>query len=243
MQILRPTLKGLITTICVTGAGPAFAEGPYIEMRGGITKAQPANATPHMIKQGSTGKGRSKGDVSPFDKHGGRSPEKIKGNGIPQAVFDFDKGWTGAVELGYQTNFNMRLGLELAYANLPFTNKVTNGSNTGKAKALTGFINAYFDLPSSARLTPYVGAGIGYTGIKLNDFQMRANSPVRKSRSGALAYQFIAGASYRLSPQWALTLDYRHMRTAGLALPDGGDVYGKIKLRSNSVFAGLRYSF
>ncbi len=246
MRIPKPFMSTLAAVFSTATFTPAFAEGPYIELRGGIDSTQSATASP-LIEES----GRPKSKL-PFKKETKqerkKNPQKrvprMKGAGVPIAAFNFDKSWSGAAEVGYQTDFNLRLGFELAYSNMNYKSFSGLQSTRGRAKALTGFINAYYDFPTHTRLTPYVGVGIGYTGVSFNPLRLREGSPSRgKDWSGAMAYQLIAGASYKLSPSWSLTLDYRHKRTADLEMADAANVYGKVKLVSNSAFAGVRYSF
>lgn len=247
MRVPGPLANTLTAAFCALSFSPALAEGPYVELRGGMGSTQPDTASPVTEKTGNAKSKRlAKKDREKIRKENKKEklPRQMKGTGVPVAAFDFGKSWSGAVEVGYQTDFNLRLGFELVYSNLPYTSTSAGQKTGGNAKALTGFLNVYYDIPTHTRLTPYVGAGIGYTGVSFSPLRLRAGSPSSgHDRSRAMAYQLIAGASYKLSPSWALTLDYRHMRTDDLEMADAANVYGKVKLTSNNVFAGVRYSF
>ncbi|HQZ88409.1 MAG TPA: outer membrane beta-barrel protein [Gammaproteobacteria bacterium] len=120
---------------------------------------------------------------------------------------------------------------------------------SGHIRALSGFMNGYYDFPVSDTLVPYVGAGLGYTRIKnhlehagLVDFNgggQAVNLPTLKFNmsDNSLAYQAIAGVMVNLTKEFALTLDYRFSSTTKkmTALND--------KLKNHVATLGLMYKF
>lgn len=132
----------------------------------------------------------------------------------------------------------------------------------------TFFANAYFDLGSFNRFTPYVGGGLGFAYLDYGTF-ISANNPTAANAPGAaaadltaanpsgeatqifggeddvrFAWNLQAGASYDLNDNLALDGSYRYTRI------NGGDVaqtaVGPVTsddLEGHEIRIGLRYTF
>lgn len=83
--------------------------------------------------------------------------------------------------------------------------------------------NAYVDLGTIVGLTPYVGAGAGYTYLKWDDIVTNDGSGavLHPGESGwRLSYALMAGVAYDISRSLKLDVGYRYMNI------DGDGMYG-----------------
>ncbi|MDP4021653.1 outer membrane beta-barrel protein [Methylobacterium sp. NEAU 140] len=131
---------------------------------------------------------------------------------------------------------------------------------TGRADVLTGLFNAYADLGTWWGLTPYVGAGIGFSDTHVNGAFTQTACAVdacdgapgigpriavlRPSRSVAsFAYALTAGVSFAVGYGFSIDAAYRYV---GLGpIKTGADSYGyatRLKdIAANEFRIGLRY--
>lgn len=99
-----------------------------------------------------------------------------------------------------------------------------------RLRQLNAMGNLWFDIPTGARVTPYVGGGLGASG-----FELDGEGKVK------FAWQIGGGVAFDLSDTVALTADVRHRQVSGGDIDDGYARVGKIKTTSFS--AGLRFRF
>ncbi len=77
-------------------------------------------------------------------------------------------------------------------------------------------MNAYYDLPSFAGFTPYVGGGVGIARNEVGTTTLSANAngatvaTLSGSTTTQFAWQASAGASYSILPAVALDVGYRY---------------------------------
>lgn len=105
----------------------------------------------------------------------------------------------------------------------------------GRVRQLSGIANLWYDIPVGVAITPYVGGGLGIGG-----FETGGEGKAR------FTWQLGAGVAVNLSPTVALTADFRHRQISGATFTDDGfpDYALRVgKLRTNSVTAGLRFTF
>jgi opacity protein-like surface antigen len=116
--------------------------------------------------------------------------------------------------------------------------------------AYSALANAYVDLGNWWGLTPYVGAGAGYTLMNWNDLNnalicvddtaacpspsLIGNVRHEGRVSGRFTYALMGGASYDLSQNAKLDLGYRYTRIAG------GDMFGFDQASRNAGAAGVQ---
>jgi opacity protein-like surface antigen len=81
-------------------------------------------------------------------------------------------------------------------------------SGIGSVKSYGAFANMYYDLNAGGSFQPYVGGGIGIARNTV-DFQP-SNVNVGKGSDTNLAYQLVAGASYKISPSFELFGQYNY---------------------------------
>ncbi|SLN60637.1 Opacity family porin protein [Falsiruegeria litorea R37] len=144
--------------------------------------------------------------------------------GAPQSVFgDFDGGYGIGIAVGREipqwsnSNIGTRIELELSYRNndverLDFTgNGAGNEVNTsGDISSTSLFANVLFDFKQKGAFTPFVGFGLGAQRTSY-DLIYGPGVTIRDSDT-SFAAQAIAGVSYDINSNTALTLDARYAR-------------------------------
>ncbi len=130
--------------------------------------------------------------------------------------------------VGYQVNRYFRTDLTADYM---FDSKFTGttsgtGCGTGpcsstdesKFSALLLLANAYAELGTYNRITPYIGAGIGGARVKwdsLGNTITGSTSTHAGATNWRFAWALMAGASYCINDNWKVDLGYRYARISG----------------------------
>ncbi len=156
------------------------------------------------------------------------------------AKSDYKIGGIGDVSAGYATSYGLRPELEFAWR---WRNSVDSTSSNaaafngagGKASSIAFMGNLLYDIDTGTAFTPYIGAGAGIA-------QVRQEVGPLSDRDWVFAYQGIAGVSYGLTNNLALTLDYRYFATLDPKY-DFGPVTVKGEYTNHTILAGLRYTF
>lgn len=187
--------------------------------------------------------------------------------------FDFGK-LKGALSLGagvgYQINSYLRTDVTADYwfksnfrgqtSGDPGTCGVPGGpcvsTDSSKFSALLLLANAYAELGTYKRITPYVGAGIGGAHVKWGDLRNEIPPFIDDYHKGAKGWRFawalMAGASYCINSNLHADLGYRFSQIAGGRMfqyadssaggPGSGPGFHG-HLNTHEVRAGLRYQF
>lgn len=123
----------------------------------------------------------------------------------------------------------------------------------GELRSYTGLLNGYLDFnlaragfgnaPWLARLSPYVGGGIGMSQVTLRRQGISATGVVMDGSDTRLTWQLSAGVSYAIFDKTTFELGYRHMRTSGLEFEARDGTVSKTDLVNNMVTVGIRRSF
>ncbi len=81
-------------------------------------------------------------------------------------------------------------------------------TDAGRIKNYGVFANALYDIKAGENFMPYLGVGIGYqrSNVKFNP----SGVPVVNDSDGTLAYQAMAGATYKVSPSLELFGQYTY---------------------------------
>jgi len=146
----------------------------------------------------------------------------------------------GSLALGYQFNA-IPITLELSYNyfgqiqfNWPRTFiKAPNESSAGKVSTQTLMMNAYYNIPTHSRFTPYVGAGVGshftYTSYDFSAFGWFPQHSIDTghTNNNGLSWDVLAGVNYALTQNWQIG--------ARVSYTDLGSVtFNEITVRGNS---------
>ena len=169
--------------------------------------------------------------------------------------------------VGYKFNDHFRSDLTLDYeTKAKFKGDIAcidvvgcggrDSKNKGKIDAWTVFLNGYFDLVTIGGFTPYVGGGVGFARVGLNDYdyidpRKNPKKDVYGSYAGDKDWNFAwnlqAGASYQLTDNLLLDANYRFVdlgdvKTKSIKKSPSGDAKVKIDdLQAHEVRVGFRY--
>jgi len=146
--------------------------------------------------------------------------------------------WGGSIAFGYGVG-DFRAEIDLSIREEAHVNNATI-----KSDSLTAIF--YFDLNNKARLTPFVGAGIGGSRVKLHI----KNLDVSGARTN-FAAMGTAGFNFRITDGLSLNLAYRRFYFGHVELTHDIDVGGpepailKVRARdtSSEVLFGASYRF
>lgn len=110
----------------------------------------------------------------------------------------------------------------------------------GSLKETTGFANALLDLPSLFGIAPYLGAGLGYARVDLENFDATSGAlPVtRLSGSGSVfGYQGMLGLQLHLFGRATINAGYRLVKREDLRVRDVlANARQSLSLGSNRLF-------
>ena len=158
----------------------------------------------------------------------------------------FKLGGIGDISAGYATAAGPRAELEFAWRwhnpidSVDSATAILNGQG-GKTSSIAVMGNLLYDIKTGTAFTPYIGVGAGIA-------QVRLDLGGFDDRDWVFAYQGIAGVSYALTHNLALTLDYRYFATLDPKFDLGGPAglansTVKGEYQNHTILAGLRYTF
>lgn len=179
---------------------------------------------------------------------------------------DLGGGISVSPAIGYDFGNNIRAELSYTYNALSIGQSTVNASGTieGFPYSANGTINStgtlstnsvlvsgYYDIPTKSKFTPYVGAGIGWTGVSVPsqnvsgtvtfDDGTRATLPVQGDGGSASAfgYQAKIGVSYLVAKEADVFVEGVYQGNTSVTI--GTSTYGSIN--DFGVRAGVRYRF
>jgi outer membrane protein len=161
---------------------------------------------------------------------------------VPGASAKVGNNFTGLVELGYFVTNNISLQFTGGYpplAKLTGQGAVAALGGLGKATYGPAAVIANYTFKNFGAFQPYVGVGAGYA-IIFNSRDGAVRNLHVKGNGLALVQ---AGADYKLTRNWSVFVDVKHLflsvNATGLAL--GTTVKARIKLDPTIVTTGLTY--
>lgn len=124
----------------------------------------------------------------------------------------------------------------------------------GSIRSYNGLANVFLDVDLGrtamgqnnawmARISPFVGAGVGLSSVNLRKQGISATGVAMDSTDTRLTWQISAGVSYKVFDQTQLEIGYRHQRTGGLSFTARDGTVSKTDLVTNLVTVGIRRSF
>ena len=170
------------------------------------------------------------------------------------------------VGAGYQFNswfradatIEYRAGARMRYVENDTTAPAGYNVIKGKTAAVVGLANAYVDLGTWHRITPFVGAGIGFASVMTSGWSdvgyaghAGGTGSAANRTDTRLAWAAHAGLGYDLSANWKAEAGYRYLHignvSRGVVCSGGGGAVcfnANIKnMNSHDVKVGLRYLF
>lgn len=143
-------------------------------------------------------------------------------------TMDLDDGWVVGGGGGYAFGNGVRAEGEMLY----MQNDVESASE-GESKTLAGFANVMYDFNRQGRIQPFVGAGIGFARVELQDGAIDDDDI-------GFAYQAKAGVAYKINDKLTAEAAYRYMRVTEVEFGSGASSLDG-DLDSQAVTIGLRY--
>jgi opacity protein-like surface antigen len=124
----------------------------------------------------------------------------------------------------------------------------------GELRSYTGLVNGYLDfnlgqtgaagsMPWLAKVTPFIGAGIGVSQVTLRRQGISATGVLMDGTDTRMTWQGSVGVSYAIFDKTNLEIGYRHIRTEGLEFAARDGTTSKTNLVNNMVTVGIRRSF
>lgn len=140
------------------------------------------------------------------------------------------------VEYDYRTGFGYS-------PNPNFTNAGIATKSTNTLNTQTVLVNAFYDINTGTKFTPFVGGGLG---AAINDINGTAsllngsNAVSYSSSSTSFAWDLSAGVNYAVTEHWSIDASYRYLGLGKTDFGPGSSVLGG-DISSNEVLLGLRY--
>ena len=199
-----------------------------------------ANANATELKQYVSGK-LTYSDVSHDIKVSGEDEDYVY-----SGKMDFsDNVWGGSFAYGVKAN-DVRAELEVNLKQ-DAEKKVSGLDEDGDAysQKLTVenqsvMLNAYYDINTGSKLTPYVGGGIGIAHLKGS---IKEDGLTESKSKTNFAWQIGAGVSYALTDNVAIDAGYRYTDAGDVKITDEDGISGKFESKSHEFLLGARYAF
>ena len=101
-------------------------------------------------------------------------------------------------------------------------------------------LNGYYDFTNSSNFTPYVSAGLGFSKIEANDYNIiGSGEPDLNDDDTVFAYQVGAGVGYAVNAQFTIDVKYRYFAAEDAKLFETAEV----EIASHDLLLGLRFNF
>ncbi len=161
-----------------------------------------------------------------------------------------DDGYLWSVGGGYQFK-HFRLDGELdtpreTDVDVHRLNGVDQAGSRGDVQSEAGMGNIVYDFNKDKRVSPYVGAGIGWAEIELTDFGTDENPQIVSAEDTLFAWQFLAGVGIDVDEHWIVDFSLRYYATEDGAFETAPAVGAQpiaVDYSSFSLTAGFRYNF
>ncbi|HUI16390.1 MAG TPA: OmpA family protein [Alphaproteobacteria bacterium] len=170
-----------------------------------------------------------------------QTDQQISGNGVT-AVTKPDIGMAILGTFGYRFWDDFRIEEEPGFRRATIS-KINGASATGNMSAFSAMSNLLYDIPFlGGPVVPFVGVGIGFAYTGFNSIGPVGGGTL-KDNDTVFVMQGIAGVSYNINPNLAITATYRYFA------PDGSNVetaFGtKVQAadQSHTFTLGVRWSF
>lgn len=155
-------------------------------------------------------------------------------DGVDTAVVTADNGFGITGAFGGTLGNGARLEAELGYRSNDVKDLTAFGITVpieGDVSSVSFMGNAYYDFATSSSFSPFIGGGIGFANVEVNDTATTEDDTV-------FAYQLAAGVGFAINEKLTLDLQYRYFATSDLELTGVTFEYA-----TQNLMAGLRYSF
>jgi opacity protein-like surface antigen len=123
------------------------------------------------------------------------------------------------------------------------------GATTASAQiqTLTVLANAYYDIGTWWRVTPYIGAGAGVAQVRVSDYQSAVIPPLSTPGSFErfnLAWALMVGANYQFTPRLSVDAGYRFLdQGAAKTVTSAAGNLTLTQLQSHEFRIGVRWMY
>lgn len=188
----------------------------------------------------------------------------IGGGGV-NVTNQYELGVYNGLMAGY--NFGPVLGgvglrgeLEFGRSQFSIKTHTVNGARVagvdsfGDLRSFGGFANVFLDfnlatlagLPADsllARITPYVGGGVGYSQVELRRMGVSATGVIMDDSDGRFAYNLAAGVGISVFDRTTLEIGYRYLAVPDLQFVARDGTRTRTSVGANMVTLGMRRQF
>ena len=164
---------------------------------------------------------------------------------------DFKPGYGAGVSLGYDLGRRYpevgqgRLEIEVAHRGSDLDEIEFSDSSVaaaGDVTALTVMFNSFADFYQYRPWQPYVGLGIGFAQVSLNDAEV-SGGPLGDDTDEAFAYMAAVGIGYRVNAMLTFDLGYRFLGALDPKFKLADGTTSEWDYDSHNVTLGLRVKF
>lgn len=223
----------------------------------------PAPVIEHIPEIPAAGGWYLRGDIGYkfYDNPNGSFNDAVTGNLRFQRE-TMDDAWMIGVGVGYQFTDYFRSDLTVDYETAAkakgyaVCGGCTGGfsQETAEVDVWTVMLNGYVDVGTWYNITPYVGAGIGAAYVNTSDARSVNPGGATTNYDGSnsqwnFAWALMAGASYDITPNWAIDAGYRY-KNLGTAKTvkyhNTGTGNSRVEwddLTAHEIRLGVRYTF
>lgn len=171
-------------------------------------------------------------------------------------LVDYAQGYVAGGAIGKRVARNLRAEIEYAFRSLTPDTIIFNGVNQGNVSGIqnshAAMFNFTYDLVfGRGNIVPYIGGGVGVASV---DSRIAYGTGVASldGDDSSVAYQWLAGISFRARPNMEMFLEYRFFEIDDPKLnrfggpPIGGqtpNILLNSEFASNDIIAGFRFNF
>lgn len=163
----------------------------------------------------------------------------------PAARMEGDLSASGAFSAAWGMPFgeNFRGEIEFGFTQHSLDGEVivppstSLGTTSGHVQFRALNMNLYYDFPTNGPFRPYVGAGLGPVGVKLDDGVFDDTGP-------GLSMQAIAGGSYAVSDRVSIFAEARYQRvSADMEITGATTIEQELVISNAAGYVGLRFYY
>lgn len=144
----------------------------------------------------------------------------------------------GGIGFGYHFSDQLRADLTVSYLG---EDRFRGTAGSAEQTMWSGLISGYYDIATIVGITPYIGAGLGFTYTKQN-VNITGMTPAAFSDSSyEFAYALMAGASYKVTDNVSVDAGYQFLHTPDQKYYDVGRDAIRTGDQRHLLKVGLRY--
>lgn len=237
------TLAALSAALLVAGSSQAAEQtsstGPYFRAFGGYSLLEQPSIQGDNITNGPTGNGTGRGELSTSGGFWGGAA-----GGYHWGVFRLEG--MGSYESHSLGAFDSPQFSYVDTSGVRHTDRNAHPSLSGDLRIFTGFLNAVLDVKFGSAFEPFIGGGVGFAHVTMDNVTGSSNGNAFKLTDGSdtvLAFQALAGFAYRFTPTVAAELGYRFVTLNDPSFKDNLGGSFDLGIEGHQAWLGLRLDF